>query len=240
MRLARGDYGAVCEYERDPAEAARRFADAGFSRLHIVDLDAARDGGEGNAATVAKVLRAVCGRMQTQVGGGLRDDAALRRAEDAGADFMILGTAAARDREWREDTIRARPGKIMLALDVRGGDLAGARAAVSGWQGEAETTAAEYLLQMRAAPPVAVICTDINRDGVMEGPNLSQVRAAAAAAQCPLIASGGVRGTDDLRALAEVPNVAGAVVGRALYEGGADLRAFAGFSFSAGGAENAA
>ena len=217
VRLARGDYGKVSVFERDPAAAAARFAAAGFRRLHIVDLDAAR-GGAANTKAVQKILRAANGKMQVQLGGGLRSDDAVKRAANSGADFIILGTAAAKDKQWREKMIDNYPHKILLALDARGDDIDSAQVAVSGWEENAALTVADYLSQMNQQPPAAIVCTDINRDGVMAGPNVKQLQKVANAAPCPVIASGGVRGVGDLRALAKINNVSAAVVGRALYD----------------------
>ncbi|MGI9337181.1 MAG: HisA/HisF-related TIM barrel protein [Gammaproteobacteria bacterium] len=221
VRLVRGDYGKVSVFGRDPAAVAARFADAGFRRLHIVDLDAARESGD-NADAVRRILQKTEGKMRVQVGGGLRTDAALQNVADAGADFMIVGTAAAKNRQWREKIINDYPGRIYLAVDIRGEEMASAQVAVSGWQQNAALTAADYLLQMRRQPPAAIVCTDINRDGVMAGPNLIQIQNAAELAPCPVIASGGVRNVDDVRALAKIKNVCAAVVGRALYDSDAE------------------
>ena len=232
VRLVRGDYGKVSVFERDPAVAAARFADAGFRRLHIVDLDAARGTGN-NVEAVQKILQETKGKMRVQLGGGLRSDTALQSAADAGADFMIIGTAAAGNRQWRESVIRQYPGKILLALDMRGDDMTAAQVAISGWQQNAALIAADYLSQMRAQPPAGIVCTDINRDGILAGPNLKQIQNAAASAPCPIIASGGIRNGDDLRALAKIKNVCAAVVGRALY--GDDAASFNGGDYSQSG-----
>ncbi|MGI9337251.1 MAG: HisA/HisF-related TIM barrel protein, partial [Gammaproteobacteria bacterium] len=142
VRLVRGDYGKVSVFGRDPAAVAARFADAGFGRLHIVDLDAARASGD-NAEAVKRILQKTNGKMKVQLGGGLRCDDALQKAADAGADFMIIGTAAAKDQTWREKIIREYPGRILLALDIRGDDMTNAQVAVSGWQQTAALTAAD-------------------------------------------------------------------------------------------------
>ena len=217
VRLVRGDYGKVSVFGRDPAAVAARFADAGFRRLHIVDLDAARQSGD-NTEAIKRILQKTKGKMQVQLGGGLRSDDALKTAADAGASFMIIGTAATKDQTWREKIIKQYPGRILLALDIRGDDMTNAKVAVSGWQQTAALTAADYLMQMQRQPPAGIVCTDINRDGAMEGPNLSQIRHIAKVAPCPVIASGGVRSVNDARALAKINNVCAAVVGRALYD----------------------
>lgn len=217
VRLAGGDYARATDYG-PPADAARRFADAGARKLHLVDLDGARDGKIQNAPAL-RDLAAVCRQRAVafQIGGGLRDRAAVRAALDLGAESVVLGTAALRDPVFRDAAVAEFPGKIILALDARDGQLA-----LQGWQENSGVEIQSFLRELAvppAVPPAAVLHTDIARDGLLTGANRAQTRAVAAAAPCPVIASGGVNSASDLRALAQIPNLAAAVVGRALYNG---------------------
>ncbi len=213
-RLRRGVYDSAEIFGDNPAEMARQFCALGARRLHIVDLDAAKSGGEENAAAVAAAISAAAAfGAEVQTGGGLRASADIRRVLDAGAAFAIVGTAAIRDAAFREETIAAFPGKILLAADARNG-----RISVSGWCEEAGTDVSELLDAVRNRPPAAVIFTDIQRDGMLGGINAEATAEVARLAPCPVIASGGARGEDDLRALAAHPNIVAAIVGRAAYQ----------------------
>ena len=212
-RLRRGAYESAEFFGDNPAEMARRFFALGARRLHLIDLDAAKSGGDENAAAVAAVIAAAAEFGATvQTGGGLRTMQDIRRVLDAGAAFAIVGTAAIRDATFREEAFAAFPEKIMLAADARNGHIA-----VAGWCEDAGMQVGELLDAIRANPPAAVIFTDIGRDGMLGGVNVDATAEVARLSPCPVIASGGARDEDDFRALAAHPNIAGAVVGRAAY-----------------------
>lgn len=214
VRLAQGDYRRASDYG-PPADAARRFADAGARKLHIVDLDGARDGKIQNQAALKQIAE-TCRKKSVafQIGGGIRNPEAVQLAMNLGADSVVLGTAALRDPAFRNDSISQHPGKIILGLDARDGEIA-----LQGWRENSGVQIESFLQELRAAPPAAILHTDIARDGVLSGPNLPQTRAVAAAAPCPVIASGGVNSRDDIFALAKIPNISAAIVGRAFYNG---------------------
>ena len=214
VRLLRGDYQQSSDYG-EPPEAARRFAQAGAKRLHLVDLDGARDGQPANLPAVRAVASA-CKKhgVKIQLGGGIRNLPAVRSAIAAGADRVVLGTAAVRDPAFRNAAIAAFPEKIILALDARDGELA-----LQGWRENSGVHIQSFLNELRENPPAAILHTDIARDGAMAGVNISQTREVCESAPCPVIASGGVSSVDDLRALAQIPNLAAAIVGRAFYNG---------------------
>ena len=214
VRLQEGDYDSARVFGDEPAEMARRFLELGARRLHVVDLDAAKDGKSENIPAIDGVLAAAQKfGAAVQVGGGLRTIAAIRRVLSAGASFAIAGTAANRA-EFRAEAAAEFPGKMIWAADARDGRLA-----VSGWREESGGNVGDFLDAMVKCPPAAVIFTDIRRDGMLGGANVEATREAARRAPCPLYASGGVRGEEDVRALvAADDNIAGAVIGRAVYE----------------------
>lgn len=214
VRLRRGAYDSADCFGDDPAEMARRFCKLGARRLHIIDLDAAKSGGDENAATIAAALAAAAEfGAKVQVGGGLRKMEDIQRVLNAGASFAILGTAAIRDAAFREEAFACFPGQTILAADARDGQIA-----VAGWREEAQMRTDELMRAIQNRPPAAVIFTDIGRDGMMGGANAAATAEAARLSPCPLIASGGVRGEEDFCELQKHPNIAGAVVGRAAYE----------------------
>ena len=218
VRLVEGRADSATVFGDDPVQMARRFAAAGAERLHVVDLDGAFDGRPRQAALIAAIATAV--PVPIQVGGGLRDLAALGAVLDAGARWAILGTSAARDPGLLAAACQAWPERILVGVDAVDG-----RVAVEGWTEVVPLLALDLARRARAAGAGAIVYTDVRRDGTGRGPNLEATAALAAGAGCPVIASGGVAGLDDLVALAGIPGVVGAVVGRALYTGAIDLRA---------------
>ena len=218
VRLLRGDMAAATVYGEDPAAQAAAFAAAGCGWLHVVDLDGAFAGRPENAGAVAAILAAV--DVPVQLGGGIRDRATIERWIEAGVARVILGTAAVEDPALVRAAAAAHPGRIAVGLDARGG-----RVATRGW---AEETGAEATGLARAyedAGIAAIIYTDIERDGAMQGPNVAATAALARAVDVPVVASGGVSSLADLEALRDAGGIAGAISGRALYDGALDLRA---------------
>jgi phosphoribosylformimino-5-aminoimidazole carboxamide ribotide isomerase len=218
VRLMEGDFARETVYDDDPVAVARRWEAAGAGWIHVVDLDGARAGRPVQAALVADVCRAV--RVPVQVGGGLRDAAAVETMLAAGAARVVVGTVAVRQPARCRDICRAHPGQVAVGLDARDG-----RVRVAGWtEGDAQeaVTLAARAADMGAA---AVIYTDIARDGTARGPDVEGTAAVARAAGVPVIASGGVGTVEHVRALAALdgPGIAGVIVGRALYTGAVRL-----------------
>jgi phosphoribosylformimino-5-aminoimidazole carboxamide ribotide isomerase len=225
VRLAKGDYSAQTTYGDDPAAVARAFESAGAAWIHVVDLDAARqkdaaassDEESPNARALAAIRSAV--RARVEVGGGARDESAVRRFIRRGADRVVVGSAAMRDWEWFKGLVfqANMAGRIALGLDARGGRLA-----AHGWTDQTNLSAVEVAARTRGWPLGAIIFTDIDRDGMLLGVNAQATAGIIAATDVPVIASGGVAGIEDVRRCAEI-GCAGVIVGRAWYEGRIDL-----------------
>jgi phosphoribosylformimino-5-aminoimidazole carboxamide ribotide isomerase len=213
VRLLRGDYRRETVYDADPAEAARRWADGGARWLHVVDLDGARSGQPVNLEAVERISSAV--EVPIQAGGGLRDEAAIEAALEAGAARVVLGTAALRDPQLLGSALRLHREQIVVSVDARGG-----RVALQGWTEHADADAVQAVAELNRAGPARLVFTPIDVDGTMEGPDLDQLRRVAAATEAELIYSGGVGELEHLRGLAAdpPPNLGGVIVGRALYE----------------------
>jgi phosphoribosylformimino-5-aminoimidazole carboxamide ribotide isomerase len=214
VRLLRGAMDSAVVFNDDPADQARRFEADGFEWLHVVDLDGAVEGGSRNADAVVRILGAT--RSPVQLGGGVRSMSAIDAWLARGVTRVILGTAALTDPQLVRDAARAQPGRIVVGIDARAG-----RVAVDGWTNTSEVTAVELARRFEDAGVAALIVTDIARDGTLSGVGLETVGAVADAVSLPVIASGGVGSLDDLRAVKTRPGapIAGAIVGRALYEG---------------------
>jgi len=220
VRLVQGDPARETRYGDDPAAVAAEWARRGAPRLHLVDLDGALQGTPANQTALAAILRTI--RIPAEVGGGLRDLDAVRAILDLGAAVAVLGTAAIRDTGFLEAACAAFPDRVALGLDARGGMLA-----VSGWAEATRVRATDLARRASELPLHSVIYTDIRRDGMLEGPNLSELGAVAAATRVPVTASGGISSTEDLRALLalEPAGVTGAIIGKALYDGRLTLEA---------------
>ena len=221
VRLRQGDYSQETVFADDPVAMAHRWADAGASRLHLVDLDAARGKGEGNTnrEIVRQIVREV--DIPCQLGGGIRDDAAVTAMlEDAGLERVIIGTQALKQPQWFRDVAQRFPGRIVLGLDVRNSYVA-----TEGWLEVSRTPAVELARKMTDLNLAAVVYTNIANDGMMQGVDDATIADMVALTQIglPVIASGGVTTVDDVRRLTETqrkhPLLVGAIIGRALYEG---------------------
>ena len=210
VRLSQGDYDAVTVYGTDAVAVARSFADAGAAWIHVVDLDAARSGSPQNRPVVAAIAAAVAGRAAVQTGGGVRTVADAQQLADAGVSRVVMGSAAVRDPQLVEAA--AQVVAVAVGLDHRNGELA-----VHGWTKGAGVELDEALGWYPSAS--AFVITDIARDGMLQGPDIEGLTAAAARATAPVIASGGVSSLADVEALAAIPGVAGVITGKALYEG---------------------
>ncbi len=216
VRLRQGDFAAETRYGDDPVAMARRWEAEGARRLHVVDLDGAARGARAHGSVIAEICAALS--IPVQVGGGLRDLAAIESVLDAGAEWAILGTAAAADPKLLEEACARHPGRIAVGIDQRDGKVA-----VDGWLAEAPASALEIARRAERAGAAAIVFTDIRRDGTGLGANLEATLEFAAAHTVPVVVSGGVARLDDVRAARAAfdagANLRGVIIGRALYEG---------------------
>jgi len=217
VRLEQGDMARATVFNRDPAEQARLFAAQGFAYLHLVDLDGAFAGRPMNAAAVERILATV--KIPVQLGGGIRDRATIEAWLGKGVTRVIIGTAAVRDPALVKQAASAFPGRVVVGLDARDG-----RVAVEGWAATSELSALELARRFEDAGVAAIVYTDVARDGMLKGLNLDSTIALAEAVSIPVIASGGLASIDDVRSLLtpRAQKLAGAIVGRALYDGRLD------------------
>jgi phosphoribosylformimino-5-aminoimidazole carboxamide ribotide isomerase len=209
VRLSQGDFARETVYGDSPADVASSFVAAGAQWVHLVDLDAARGGGSNHAA-IAAVADALAGRASLQVGGGVRALDVAQKLADLGVARVVMGSAAVRTPDLVDSV--ARIVDVAVGLDHRNGEVA-----VDGWTSGSSLRLDDALRRYDAAS--AFVITDISRDGMLGGPDIDGLVAAAAATSVPVVASGGVGSLDDLRALREARVIAGVIVGRALYEG---------------------
>lgn len=217
VRLVKGEMASATVFNDDPARQARAFEAMGFEYLHLVDLNGAFAGRPVNADAVDAILGAIT--VPAQLGGGIRDMATIESWLEKGIARVILGTAAVRSPELVREACRGFPGRIAVGLDARGG-----RVAVKGWAETSEITVADMAARFEDAGVAAIIYTDIDRDGVLEGLNLAATTALARSTSIPVIASGGLSSIEDIRRLLAPENagLAGAISGRALYDGRLD------------------
>lgn len=218
VRLLQGDYAQETVYGDDPVEMANRWVSEGATRLHVVDLDGARDGKPANLEIVRAIAQAI--KIPVQLGGGLRSHEAIEAALDAGVNRCVLGTAAAQNPDWAEETFAIFADAVVLGLDARDGKVA-----VAGWRETSQIDAKEFARYMQDAGCARIIFTDIARDGMLQGPNLPALQGMAEAIDIPLIASGGVQAASDAALLAPIEGIEGVIVGKALYEGTTTLKA---------------
>jgi len=217
VRLREGRADAETVFSDDPVAMAERWVDAGAERLHVVDLDGAFAGSPRQIALIARIVEAVR-PVPVEVGGGLRDLGALETVLEAGAAWAVVGTRAAVDAAFLAEAGRRFPGRLIVAADARG-----ERVAIRGWTETGDLTVIEVGQRARDAEAVALLYTDVSRDGTGLGPNVEATAALARTVGLPVLASGGVGTVDDLVRLAAVPGVLGTVVGRALYTGAVSL-----------------
>lgn len=218
VRLQQGDYNRDTIFSDDPGATAARWFDAGGTLLHCVDLDGAKSGSIINEHAIRRIVDAAQGRT-VQLGGGVRTEATIERLLGLGLKRLVAGTAALKDPRWFAEMCRKFPGHMVLGLDALNGMVA-----THGWLESSNTPAATLIdsVAQHTSECVAVVYTDISKDGMLEGPNFSALAQVQSASPFPVIASGGVTTLDDIRGLIK-QNTAGAIIGRALYEGRLDL-----------------
>jgi phosphoribosylformimino-5-aminoimidazole carboxamide ribotide isomerase len=217
VRLLRGAMDKATVFNDDPAAQAQSFVEAGCEWLHLVDLNGAFAGEPVNAAPVEAILKAC--KVPAQLGGGIRDMATIERWIDKGLARVILGTVAVENPALVREAARAFPGRVAVGIDARDGMVA-----TKGWANETDVQVTDLARSFEDAGVAAIIYTDINRDGAMQGPNIEATAALARAVSIPVIASGGVSSLADLEALRDCgAGLNGAISGRALYDGAIDL-----------------
>lgn len=219
VRLLKGDMDKVTVFNDDPAAQARAFQDAGCEWLHLVDLNGAFEGTPVNAAPVEEILKSCT--IPAQLGGGIRDMATIEAWLEKGLERVILGTVAVENPDLVREAARQFEGHVAVGLDARNGMVA-----TRGWAEETDLEVTALARQFEDAGVAAIIYTDINRDGAMQGPNVQATADLARAVSIPVIASGGVSSMADLQALIDSDaSLNGAISGRALYDGAIDLAA---------------
>jgi phosphoribosylformimino-5-aminoimidazole carboxamide ribotide isomerase len=217
VRLEQGDMARATVFNTDPAQQAFAFESQGFKHLHVVDLDGAFAGKSVNRAAVDRILSTV--GMCVQLGGGIRDMTAIAGWLEKGINRVIIGTAAVRDPALVKEAAKKFPGRVAVGLDARDGKVA-----VQGWAETSELSALEIARRFEDAGVAAIIYTDVTRDGMLKGLNLDATIALADSISIPVVASGGLASIDDIKALLEprAKKLAGAIAGRALYDGRLD------------------
>ncbi len=218
VRLTQGEYDKESRYGVSAEETARRFLDAGAHRIHVVDLDGAREGKPLEMGTLERLVRAV--PAQYEVGGGIRKPETIDQYLKNGVSFVVLGTRACLDRGFLREVLAAFGRRVIVGVDARDG-----RVATDGWTKVTDVKAHDLIDFVVTAGGAQIIYTDISKDGMMQGPNLEQVKAVLKIPGAEIIASGGVKDLADIQSFLDIsaPNLVGAIVGKALYEGKLDL-----------------
>lgn len=217
VRLVKGDYAKVTVYSDDPAAVAKEFERAGAKYLHVVDLEGARDGSTANLDMIKKIIDTTS--LFVEVGGGIRSMDTVEKYIEAGADRVIIGTAAVTDPEFLSAAIAKYPDKIAVGVDIKDGMVA-----IKGWVEKSELGCFEFCEKLSEMGVETVICTDISKDGLLSGTNLGLYSELSQKFSMNITASGGVSSLDDVRRLAEM-KLYGAILGKALYTGAIDLAA---------------
>jgi len=216
VRLYKGDYAAMTVYNEDPCAVAKDFLACGAERIHLVDLEGAKDGTTPNLNTVCRIKEQT--GLFCEVGGGIRNLDTVKKYLEAGLDRVILGTAAVTDPDFAQAAVQAWGERIAIGVDIRDGFVA-----VKGWTEKSQLEAFAFCRRMQEIGIRTLICTDISRDGAMQGPNDELYRQLSAQLDMQIIASGGVSGIDDIRRLTKL-GIHGAIIGKAYYTGAINLK----------------
>ena len=216
VRLVKGDFNNKTEYEMSPVEQASKYKDYGFKNLHVVDLDGALTGETVNINIIQDIVSKF--DLKVEIGGGIRNLDSVQKYIDAGADKVILGSAAIKDKNFLKQTCKKFKNKIALGLDVKDGYLS-----VSGWKERSNQLTLDYLREVNNYGISRLIFTDINRDGMKQSPNFDETIKVAKISNCPVIISGGVSSIDDIKKAKNLNNIEGIIVGKAIYDGDIQL-----------------
>jgi phosphoribosylformimino-5-aminoimidazole carboxamide ribotide isomerase len=217
VRLLQGKKDMVTVYSEDPVSMARHWAGLGAELLHLVDLDGAFTGNQDNFDVIAAIRKAI--DIPVQVGGGIRDYETVERLIGLGIDRAILGTSAVKDPDMVKKACERFPGKVLVGVDASDGKVA-----VKGWEEVTEHSAVDFAKKMQDLGASSIIFTDISRDGMLSGPNISAMAGMVKELRIPVIASGGVSSIGDIDALLEIKDLWGAITGKALYTGALSLK----------------
>ena len=212
VRLVKGDFENKTEYELSPIEQAGKFKDHGFKNLHIVDLDGALTGETVNLGIIKDIVSKF--NLNVEVGGGIRNFDSIQKYIESGAEKVILGSAAIKDKNFLKEACEKFPNKIALGLDAKDGYLS-----VSGWKEQSNQLTLDYLKKVNDYGVSRLIYTDINRDGMKQSPNFDETIKVAEISNCPVVISGGVSSIDDVKRAKNLKNVEGIIVGKAIYDG---------------------
>ena len=222
VRLVKGDFDNKTEYEISPVEQAGKYKDHGFKNLHIVDLDGALTGKTVNIDIIKEIVKKF--DLKIEVGGGVRSIDSIKKYTDAGVEKVILGSAAIKDKNFLKEACQKFPNQIALGLDAKDGYLS-----VSGWKENSNKLTLEFLKEINDLGASRLIYTDINQDGMKQGPNFEESSKIAETSNCPVIISGGVSSIDDIKKVKELnnKNIEGIIVGKAIYDGDINLKELA-------------
>ena len=212
VRLIKGDFDKKTEYEMSPVEQAGKYKDYGFKNLHIVDLDGALTGKTVNL----EIIQDIVGKfdLEVEIGGGIRNLDSIQKYIDVGAEKVILGSAAIKDKNFLKEACKKFTDKIALGLDAKDGYLL-----ISGWKEKSNQSTLDYLKEVNDFGVSRLVYTDINRDGMKKSPNFDETSKVAEISNCPVIISGGVSSIDDIKKAKSLKNIEGIIVGKAIYDG---------------------
>ena len=218
VRLVKGDFDKKTEYEMSPLEQAGKYKDHGFKNLHIVDLDGALTGETVNLDIIQDIVKKF--ELKIEVGGGIRSVDNIKKYNDIGVEKVILGSAAINDKSFLKEACEKFPNQIALGLDAKDGYLS-----VSGWKENSNKLTLNFLKEVNDYGVSRLIYTDINQDGMKQGPNFEETSIVANISNCPVIISGGVSSIDDIKKAKELnnENIEGIIVGKAIYDGDINL-----------------
>ena len=216
VRLVKGEFDNKTEYDLSPVEQAKKYQDHGFKNLHIVDLDGALTGQTINLDIIQDIISRF--DLKVEVGGGIRNFENIKKYVDIGAEKVILGSVAIKDKDFLKEACQKFQNKIALGLDAKDGYLS-----VSGWKENSNQSTLEYLSDVNDYGVSRLIYTDINKDGMKQSPNFEETSKVAEKSNCPVIISGGVSSLEDIKKAKALKNIEGIIVGKAIYDGDIEL-----------------